>query len=300
MIKHLTHAQIDKAAWDARCRASANAHWYGLSATLDAAASGWNALIDEETDEQMPLPWRSKLGVKYLYQPFMVQHCGPWSPGVCDVSRFLAAIPRSYRYADIYLGHEHAAAVSHVKFEERRNHVLDLRPGLEVVRAGYSTNHRRSLRKAEKSGVEGPTPASAKEVGTFLEHSSQFREWGTTPEQVATMHRILHSSEKDGSGFGRVVKHAGKPVAMAWFATFQGTLVFLKGMASAEGREVSALHRLIDGTIVECAGKHMQLDLAGGNETDLARFYSGFGGVPVVYLRALMNRLPPIVRKLKQ
>jgi hypothetical protein len=198
------------------------------------------------------------------------------------------------------LGHEHAAAVSHVKFEERRNHVLDLRPGLEVVRAGYSTNHRRSLRKAEKSGVEGPTPASAKEVGTFLEHSAQFREWGTTPEQVATMHRILHSSEKDGSGFGRVVKHAGKPVAMAWFATFQGTLVFLKGMASAEGREVSALHRLIDGTIVECAGKHMQLDLAGGNETDLARFYSGFGGVPVVYLRALMNRLPPIVRKLKQ
>jgi hypothetical protein len=54
-----------------------------------------------------------------------------------------------------------------------------------------------------------------------------------------------------------VVKHAGKPVAMAWFATFQGTLVFLKGMASAEGREVSALHKLIDGTIVECCGKHM-------------------------------------------
>jgi hypothetical protein len=98
-----------------------------------------------------------------------------------------------------------------------------------------------------------------------------------------------------------VVKHAGKPVAMAWFATFQGTLVFLKGMASAEGREVSALHKLIDGTIGECCRKtHAQLDLAGGNETDLARFYSGFGGLTVVYLRALMNRLPPIVRKLKQ
>lgn len=300
MIRYLTHDQIDKAQWDARCAAATNAHWYGLSGTLDAASPGWNALVDEGSGEQMPLLWRSKWGVKYLYQPFMVQHVGPWSPGLCDAGRFLAVIPRIYRFADIYIGHASATAAPNVKYEERRNHVVDLRPGLEVIRGGYSTNHRRSLRKAERCGVEGPLPASAETIGGFLERAVQFREWGVNPAQISTMHRILKTSERDGSGFGRMAMHLGVPVAAAWFVSFQGTVVFLKGLANAKGREVSALHALIDGTIAECAGTHRQMDLAGGNDADLARFYSGFGGAPVVYLRALMNRLPPILRKLKQ
>ncbi|MEO5584652.1 MAG: hypothetical protein ABIQ75_04270, partial [Flavobacteriales bacterium] len=70
MISYLRHTDIDLAAWDRRMAACANASWYGLSATLDAAAPGWDALLDEATGAQMPLPWRMKYGVRYLYQPF--------------------------------------------------------------------------------------------------------------------------------------------------------------------------------------------------------------------------------------
>jgi hypothetical protein len=41
------------------------------------------------------------------------------------------------------------------------------------------------------------------------------------------------------------------------------------------------------------------LDLAGSNDADLARFYGGFGAHRTVYLRAVINRLPPLVRNLK-
>jgi hypothetical protein len=47
------------------------------------------------------------------------------------------------------------------------------------------------------------------------------------------------------------------------------------------------------------AGSGIILDLAGGNDPLLARFYAGFGALPVLYLRALMNRLPPLARQLK-
>lgn len=73
MIVHLRHHDIDPVAWDQRLEACSNASWYGLSSTLEAAApGGWDALVDETTGEQMPLFWRRKYGVSYLYQPFMI------------------------------------------------------------------------------------------------------------------------------------------------------------------------------------------------------------------------------------
>lgn len=300
MIEHLTHDLIDKPAWDARCISSANAHWYGLSSTLDAVAPGWNALVDPATGEQMPLIWRSKWGVRYLYQPFMVQHVGPWSPeSQCDIGRFLNAVPRSYRYADIGLDSRTAPRIPAIRFEERRNHWLPLDRPLGTLRAAYSTNHRRSLRKAERYGIV-PEEAAADEVVQFLERSAQFNTWGITAGQREAMRRVLHGTADIGTGVGRAVRHDGETVAAAWFVRSCGRVVFLKGLANDQGRQVCAMHALLDGIIAETAGTERMLDLAGGHEEDLARFYSGFGGVPRLYLRALMNRLPPIIRRLKQ
>jgi hypothetical protein len=300
MIEHQVHEQIDKAAWDARCNACPQAAWYGLKATLDAASPGWNALVDTDTGEQMPLTWKRKWGIQYLHQPFMVQHAGPWSPkpSLKMVERFLLAIPGFYKYADICLDAPGLPTVPGFRMEQRRNHVLRLGRPLAEVRAGYSANHRRSLRKAEKFGVL-PVPAGAGEVLHFLESSERYKEWGVTGEQRACMRRLLASSVADGTGVGRVVKHGGATVAAAWFVRSLGTVTFLKGVAGREGRELCALHALIDGMVAESAGELQQLDLAGGQGDDLARFYSGFGGEARLYLRALMNRLPPLVRRLK-
>ena len=65
MILHVRHADIDKTAWDRRLAASGNVMWYGQSTVLDAASPGWDALIDEETGEQMPILWRRKYGIRY-------------------------------------------------------------------------------------------------------------------------------------------------------------------------------------------------------------------------------------------
>lgn len=300
MIEHLVHEQIDKAAWDARCNACPQAAWYGLSTTLDAASPGWNALVDTVTGEQMPLAWKRKWGIRYLHQPFMVQHAGPWSPKPSPgmVERFLRSIPAMYAYADICLNIPALPPMPGFRTEQRRNHVLRLDRPLDELRTGYSTNHRRSLRKAEKTGVH-PEPAGAGEVLRFLGSSERFKEWGVKGEQMACMSRLLASTAADGSGAGRVVKHRGQTVAAAWFVRSHGTVTFLKGVAGREGRELCALHALIDGMVAESAGHLQQLDLAGGQSDDLARFYSGFGGEARLYLRALMNRLPPLLRRIK-
>ncbi len=301
MINYLRHADIDLAAWDRRMAACTNAAWYGLSATMEAAAPGWDALVDEATGAQMPLPWRMKYGVRYLYQPFLIQHLGPFSPepGEDDAARFLHALPKRFRYADIYMLGAAISGVAGLRTEERTNHVLRMDGPVEALRASYSVNHRRSLRKAEQFGVVVERGVSSVRVIDFLEGSEQFTRWGIDTVQRETMRRVLVASEEAGTGFGRMVTSDDGPVAAAWFVRVGGRIIFLKGMGSAKGRDLRAMHALIDDVVSEHAFSGAFLDFAGGNDHQLARFYSGFGAAPVLYLRALMNRLPPLIRLMR-
>ncbi len=300
MITWKRHADIDKAAWDKGLEACEGTTWYALSSTLDAVSPGWDALEDEATGARMPLPWRSKYGVRYLFQPFLVQHLGPFPPHPSpqDAARFLQALPGGYRYADINLCGSAMPAMPGLRTEERTNHVLQLDRTAEALRTGYSTNHRRSLGKAAKQGVQVEA-ADSVAVIAFLEGSEQFRRWGINAVQRGAMRQLLRATEVDGTGFGRRVRRGGTTVAGAWFVRHGGRVIFLKGMGTAEGRELRAMHALIDNVVAEHAASGLVLDFAGGNDPQLARFYSGFGAEPVLYLRALMNRLPPLVRWLK-
>jgi hypothetical protein len=301
MIVHLLHAQIDPVEWDRRMGDCRNASWYGLSSTLNAAAPGWNALVDEATGSRMPLPWRRKYGIRYLYQPFLVQHLGPYAPvpSAGDATRFLRAIPAHYRYADIHLLGTEVPSIPHVRTEERTNHLLRLDAPLESLREGYSANHRRSLRKAEKLGASVQRNVGSAAVIGLIEGSEQFVHWGVDAAQRATMRRVIQATEEAGNGFGRMVVSGGEPVAGAWFVRGTDRIIFLKGIGSQRGRELRAMHALIDDVILEFAASGMVFDLAGGNDPQLARFYSGFGAEPALYLRALMNRLPPLFRRMK-
>ena len=105
MIRYVRHSDIDIAAWDTRLERCANKLWYGTSSILSAAAPGWDALIDEENDMRMALPWRKKYGITYVYQPFLLQQLGPFAvrPSPEDTATFVAALPSRFRFADIYL-----------------------------------------------------------------------------------------------------------------------------------------------------------------------------------------------------
>ena len=303
MIRHVRHADIDKAAWDLRLAACANAMWYGQSNVLDAASPGWEALVDEETGEQMPILWRKKYGIRYAYQPFMLQRSGPYSPDPenTDPLRFLQAWPKEFRYADINIRWTaERPALQGMKLTERTNHEMRLDRPIETLRSSYSENHRRSLRKAMKGTAHFEDAISTAELIAFLEGSEQFAKWKVGSPERDTMRRMMEVSDRAGTSIRRAVRDGDELVAAGYFTLWSGRLIFLKGLSTTKGRELRAMHALIDHVMAEYAGSNIILDLAGGNEPQLGRFYSGFGALPVLYLRALMNRLPPLLRQLKQ
>ena len=81
-IKYLLYQQVDKQKWDACIGSANNGLIYGYSTYLDAMANNWDALVSGDYELVMPLPWRKKYGVYYLYQPFLTACLGVFGNNV--------------------------------------------------------------------------------------------------------------------------------------------------------------------------------------------------------------------------
>ncbi len=76
VIKYLKHKDIDKNKWDECINEAPNGLIYGMSWYLDRVCPGWDALVSDDYEAVMPLPWKQKMGLKYVYHPLFAQQLG--------------------------------------------------------------------------------------------------------------------------------------------------------------------------------------------------------------------------------
>src|SRR6266542_2732865 len=95
-IKYLLQDQIDKTKWDRCIDESPNGLIYAYSFYLDQMSTHWDALVLDEYKAVMPLPWRKKAGIYYLYQPFNIAQLGIFGEAINQelVAAFLNKVPR--------------------------------------------------------------------------------------------------------------------------------------------------------------------------------------------------------------
>jgi hypothetical protein len=301
VIRYLRHNEIDKTWWDGRIASSHAPLWYALSAVLDAASPGWDALVDDASGAVMPLTHDRKWGMRYLYQPFAVQRLGVFAatPDAVQVGAFLHAVPACFKLWDIMLHDaECAGQPETVVLKERTNMVLELGSDAATLRATYGDSHKRGLRKWGGDGeVCTISPDAFLDI---VSGSAQFKQWGITPKQVATLQRMAQVAEAMGNGRFLGLERGGEWLAVGLFVFWGGRIIFLKGLATEAGRGMFALHRIMDSVIASEAGTRAVLDMAGGHAPELRRFYTGFGARPSLYLHAGYNRLPQPLRWIKQ
>ena len=85
----------------------------------------------------------------------------------------------------------------------------------------------------------------------------------------------------------------------AIFINEQGRKVFLFSALSAEGRKKRAMFFLLNKVIEENAKSNAILDFEGSDDKNLGDFYHRFGATEKLYLQLKINRLPKLIKWLK-
>jgi hypothetical protein len=303
MIQYLQNKNIDRRKWDECIARSFNGIVYAYSWYLDIVSPSWDALINEDYKSVMPLTWRKKYGIKYLYQPFFTQQLGVFSVEKSDtdlVQKFLGEIPEQFSFVEICLNTFNNFSLSGINVKQNRTHELDLIESYENIAKNYSDNLKRNLKKAWNNKlkivlVNQPDPV----IKLFRENRganvSNLKE-----RDYKTLKILIHQAiERGKAQIIQVMNPQNELCGAAIFMESNNKVVFLFSGLSEEGKNLNAMPFLIDSFIRQNAGKNITLDFEGSNDLNLARFYKSFGSKECHYPQLKINRLPFPINLLK-
>ncbi len=300
MIRYLERKAIDTKSWDATIGKSGGTGFYACSWYLDASAENWSALVDDDYRFVMPLTWKKKLGIRYLYTPLFTQQLGVFGKELVPpdvVHDFLHAIPKSFRFGDLQfntgnlLGDEDGYEVN-----DRLNYELSTARNYHELYGAYSENNKRNLKKAFASGVELRYDLGVSEIVHFKRDLAAIK----LPEEYYLHIRDLFSTLAEHGKNVIISAHLnGKICAAALFGISGKRAVYLYSASNEEGKEARAMFMIIDQFIRDFEEQEYILDFEGSSIPSIARFFAGFGAKACIYQQVSFNRLPLNLKKLK-
>lgn len=297
---YVQQKNIDKAKWDSCVANADNGLVYAYSWYLDALAGNWDAIIIGNYEYVMPLPYRTKFTINYLFQPDLTPVLGLFGNGITQelVMEVLSAIPSKFKLWDISLNHFNPLHNAGYPDYRRSNYTLFLDRSYSDIQHRYNTNCLRNTKKAASSchaikniDISDVIILSKEQFKTFTEFDEDnFAQL----EHIFKAHSLIHK----GMTYGIYDKNKNLLASAAFLFSNNRAYYWLVGNHPA-GKTVGASFMLIDEFIREHAGSGITLDFEGSDTESVAKFYRGFGAVEESYSTIYYSRLPGIFKMFK-
>jgi hypothetical protein len=313
MIRYLHPGEVDRPQWDALLARAPNGLIYGLSWYLDIVSPGWAALVKEEAGRYvavLPLPLRTKFGLRYLKQPLFAQQLGLFyieEPTATDWQQIGQLLRQHFRFITQYAFNTSnrellGAGQPELAGAAFTTYYLSLKPEYSQLLAGYKANRRWRLNQARRRGLHiEPSTDIDRLVQIFAEHTApkihgvigEAYEYRLLRElyMVASQHSMAHMWQARAA--------TGEVVAMILLFEFNGQLTYIFNSSTPAGKEAGAISVLLDEVFRTYAGQALTFDFEAPEVANVAHFYASFGSVAMPFQVIAANRLPWPVRQLK-
>lgn len=300
-IRYIKHQDIDSEKWDACIIKSLNRQVYATSWHLDHATKWWDALIIGDYEFVMPLPVKSKWGIKYVYQPLFCQQLGIFPTPTEEIAKlFYSELTKFFSYFDTQINSKtpEIKTDNSLKFSPRKNYILPLNMNYAGLFSAYSTNTKRNITRAAKNKLNFISGISLEDYMAFKLKNLQVK---LSRNELETLKGIVAFGQYKGIGkiYGAFTS-GNELCAAAYFCRYENRVTYMNAVSDEKGKELGAMSFLIDSFIQQNAGKNLLLDFEGSMIPGLARFYKGFGAYPETYFQLQYNRLPLPLKWLKR
>jgi hypothetical protein len=297
-IQYLAHNEIDKVRWDECITKAENGLIYAQSFCLDNLCE-WDALILNEYEAVMPLPYKRKWGIRYVYQvPFFQQLgiFGTLSPGLIEA--FFKEAEKHFRF--IHYNVNQCIPGSRFKFLPRTNYIINLRVDYNIIQANYTKECVSNIRKAKQRGCTLSNDTTVEEVIDLYKAAYGPLHKGVTYMDYEMFANLLKQALQNQSAELYSIKDGNDQTIFA-SALLRDTrrLYYIMGAPSELGRKNRATYFFIDNILRKYAGSNLHFDMEGSDITNVANFYKQFDPEAEVYYESKYNNLPLPLKLLK-
>jgi hypothetical protein len=301
-LRYLKQDEIDKKAYDLCVAAAHPSLIYAKSFYLDQMATNWDLLVLDNYIAVMPLTWRKKMGIRYLYQPAFTQQLGIFGDkGISSdvISRFLNEASKHFSFGEIFIN---TLPENTPSAKTASNFTIPLNAPYKEIETSFKTDLNRNLTRAKKMNL---LYLATNDITLAIELYETY--YGA---------RTPHVSKKDFQQFKKlcsiaqeqnqllirqvVQRESRQLLAIGVFLKDDRRIYNLANTTLTEGRKCGANHLLLAELIHEFAEKPLVLDLEGSDIPGIASFYQNFGAINEPYYFWKFNDLPTAIKWFKK
>ena len=276
MIRYLKRDQIDEVKYNNCIKSSLNSRIYAYSWYLDIVADNWDILVLDDYKAVMPLPWRSKYFIKYIYPPPWTQQLGVFSSEEISESlvlSFINTIPKKVKKITIQFNSGNNLNL--VNSEKRVNYILPLNKTYKELYKDFRRDRKNRIGQAEKKHLIFKE-TSFKEILEIAKTEYQFLKVSDSYyKKLEKLFEIL-LCKKNGILLG-VYNEKKELLCGTILLLDTHRLVYLFSVSSKKGKENQAASFLINEVMKKYAQNNLAFDFEGSMIGGIADFYKSFG-----------------------
>ncbi len=307
MIRYLTHIEIDKAKWNHCIDNAGNKLIYAYSTYLDAMAEQWDAIVMGDYEIVMPLPWRKKFGIKYLYQPAFVQQLGLFSDQAIDntiVEAFLELAYSKFQFAEINLNYQQSEFNFDKKFiVSKKNNFISIVSSSAAVSLFESDSYlRKRLNKASRNDMNYLNEESIHSSLLLYQNLYQKKIKSLTDFDLNKFNELCKKLQCENKIIIRKVisKNNYELLALALLLNDGQRMYNIISCITPTGKKLLANYFLYNEILKEHLVEELIFDFEGSDLPGVADFYKKISTQNQQYISVKWNRLPKIIRLIKK
>lgn len=268
--------RLDINKWDKAVDLAENSSIYGKSFYLNAVSENWDAWVFGDYQFVLPLPTKTKYGIRYVFQPHFLQRTAVYGKGaIANKEELVSKIDAQYLKIDL--------TIEQNLFEgsiEKLNLVIPLNKEIEL-----STNTKRNIKKAELISndslkLKSIDSLSFEEVYSVFKENSRFK----LSEDNYKIYRELCETLHTNSALEiKALYLDNAKVSYGLFATTPSKATLLMLANTPKAKTIGGSHYLIYTCIKEFKAKGLSFDFEGSQNEGIARFYKSFGATKEAY-----------------
>ncbi len=301
-IQILHSKEIDPEKWDHCINNSSNSLIYAGYNYLTNQCINWSGLIINNYHTVLPLPWKKKWGIRYIYAPAFIQQLGFFGNLVdLPITQIMDRIKEFAKFGDLFLNYQNKELLSNLDFVEKTNYILGLDNSYPKIHSNYAQDLLKNLQKSEKHNLQYLQTVSIENtIEQFqINYQNRFPQFNTKTFQ--NLKNTCKELAENNQCFTRSVCYetTDQVISTALLLRDNKRLYLLLNSTSLTGRSLSANHFLIDSIIREYCEEALIFDFEGSERKGIKDFYQSFQPINQPYFHVRFNNLPFLINLIR-
>ena len=305
VVDYIKHKNIDKQKWDICVDNAVNGLIYGKSFYLDNMASNCDGIVLGDYKAVMPIIWRSKWGIRYLYQPAFLQQGGIFFATELSefiIKSFFNILIAHFKFAEItgnFLSFP-PENISGINTSSCNNFCINFKDDYSAILKNYTFSCKKSLTRIKKFQL---TYQKSTDSSFIIElYKNLYKR------------KLSNISDKDYVNFKNICKNLmvqeqviirhvydtnNQLLCAALLIKDRNRIYNIINCVTVAGKKLEANYFLYDNLLREFSLQKLLFDFEGSDVAGIKNFYLKFNPDNQPYPFIKFNNLNPILKLFK-